>query len=99
MGDTASAPTIGTAAASIPSAPTTGADTTTPMDTATTTMADVLITVTLPPTTMVRHTTDGLTIRGPHRLLTDGAGAERRGMATMGLTLRRIRCIQQLHSG
>src|SRR5271169_1763899 len=99
MVDTASAPTITTAATPMFSAPTTGADTTTPMATATTTMGAVLITVTHPPTITVRDTTGGPIIRGPRRSLTDGVGAGRRGMATTDLTSRPIRCTRPQHSG
>src|SRR5271167_5212665 len=97
--DTASAPTITTAVTHMFSGPTIGVDITTHMVIAATTMEAVLITATHPHTTTVPHTTDGPIIRGPRRFITDGAGAGRRGMATMGLTLLPTPCTRAPHSG
>src|SRR5580700_2412308 len=96
---TVSAPTIATVDESMSSGPTTRAAATTRMAIAATPGVDVLITVTLLPIIGVPDTTDGLTILGPRRFITRGAGARRRGMATTALTSRRTRSIRRLRSG
>src|ERR1022692_4176749 len=99
MADTASALTLTMVVTPTCSAPTTRADTTMPMDTAATTTAATVITATLLRITTAPDITDGLTIRGPRRFITVGAGAERPGMAITVLTTRPIRSIPPRHSG
>lgn len=96
---TASAPTILPAAESMSSGPTIGADATTRTVIAATPGVGVLIMLTLHPIIGGRLTMDGRTIRGRHRFITDGVGAERPGMATTVLTSPHTRCIRWPHFG
>src|ERR1700688_1594572 len=96
---TASAPTITTAGTLTSKEPIIPADVIRPTDIATTTMAGVLITATRRRIITVPHTTGGLITRGQRQLLTDGDGADRRGMAITARTSRPIRFIRQQHFG
>src|SRR5579863_6993124 len=95
----ASAPTIATVAESMSSGPIMWVGVTTRTAIAATPGVDVPITVTRLLIIGVPHTTDGLTIRGPRRFITRGAGARHLGMATTVLTSRRTPSIRRPHSG